>query len=189
MAQTQTSSPLYEIGFADKPGASAVSWPAVLAGATVAMATTVILATLATGFGLATISPWASRADPIAFTIGGGIWLIVMQWLSSAMGGYIAGRLRTRWVGVHSHEVFFRDTAHGLLTWALATIVVAALVAHGAASVADNAPQASMDAAKVAAAQKSAAAFAVFTSISMLLGAFIACVSAALGGQLRDEHP
>ncbi len=52
------------------------------------------------------------------------IWLIVTQWISAALGGYIAGRLRTRWMGTHAHEVFFRDTAHGLITWAVATILV-----------------------------------------------------------------
>jgi len=189
MAQPQTSTQINELGFADQAGASAVSWPAVLAGATVAIATTIILATLATGFGLATISPWKVQAAPIAFTIGGGIWLVVMQWLSSALGGYISGRLRTRWSGVHVHEVFFRDTAHGLLTWAAATIVVSALALHGAAAAVDTSPRAALDAAEIAAAQKSSAAFAIFTAISMLVGAFIACVSAALGGRLRDEHP
>jgi hypothetical protein len=45
------------------------------------------------------------------------------------MGGYLAGRLRTRWIGTHTHEVFFRDTAHGLITWAVASVLVAATVA------------------------------------------------------------
>ena len=55
------------------------------------------------------------------------IWLIVTQWVSAALGGYLAGRLRTRWIGTHPHEVFFRDTAHGLITWAVATILVVAV--------------------------------------------------------------
>jgi hypothetical protein len=62
------------------------------------------------------------------------IWLIVTQWLSAAVGGYIAGRLRTRWIGTHTHEVFFRDTAHGLITWAVATLFMASLLTSGAFS-------------------------------------------------------
>jgi hypothetical protein len=61
--------------------------------------------------------------------VNAAIWLIVSQWLSAALGGYIAGRLRTKWVGTHTHEVFFRDTAHGLITWSVATVAVAALLA------------------------------------------------------------
>ncbi len=75
-----------------------------------------------------------SWAGISAFTIAGAIWLIVMQWVSSIFGGYIAGRLRSRWEGTHVHEVFFRDTAHGLVTWALATVMVAALAAASAFS-------------------------------------------------------
>jgi hypothetical protein len=57
------------------------------------------------------------------------IWLIVTQWLSAALGGYIAGRLRRRWIGTHTHEVFFRDTAHGLVVWSVATVVMASMLA------------------------------------------------------------
>src|ERR1700712_4106632 len=64
-----------------------------------------------------------------------GIGLIVVQWLSSSLGGYVTGRLRTKWVGVHDHEVFFRDTAHGFLTWSLATVVGALLLASTASSI------------------------------------------------------
>lgn len=210
-----------------------------------------------------------------------------MQWLSAALGGYIAGRLRTRWVGTHTHEVFFRDTAHGLVTWAVATVIVAAVLAssvsslvsggaHAAAGAISTAsdqqgPSAAMtydidrlfrpsgnpssasaesasdarvetvyiayrtvatgsltdadrsylsnvvaaqtgitvaDAqqrvdmfvsdvlsaetkAKAAAdsARKAAAEASLFTALSLLVGAFIASVSAAIGGRLRDEHP
>jgi hypothetical protein len=69
------------------------------------------------------------------FTVNAAIWLIVTQWLSAALGGYIAGRLRTKWVGTHTHEVFFRDTAHGLITWSVATVVVAIVLAGSATSL------------------------------------------------------
>lgn len=107
------------------PSCSAVSWPSIFAGAATALGTTLILFALGSGLGFATASPWPGAGPSMkAFAIGTGVWLIVMQWLSSALGGYIAGRLRTRWVGLHTTEVLFRDTAHGLLAWAVSTILI-----------------------------------------------------------------
>jgi hypothetical protein len=105
---------------------SAVSWPAVIAGALVASAVTIILAALGGALGLSSVSAWsaASNPSPGTFTAFAAIWLIVIQWLSSGLGGYVTGRMRTKWADIHTHEVFFRDTANGLLTWALATVLV-----------------------------------------------------------------
>ena len=90
--------------------------------------------------GFAAASPWPGAAPAAeTFAITAAIWLIVTQWLSSALGGYITGRLRTKWTNVHTHEVFFRDTAHGLLAWAVATVIVAGVALStgmGAASTA-----------------------------------------------------
>ena len=118
------------------PSRSAASWSAILAGAAVATAVSLVLLALGSGLGLASLSPWSDRGvSATTFTVAGAIWLIVMQWLSALFGGYIAGRLRTRWVGTHVHEVFFRDTAHGFVTWAISTLVVAAVVAGSVSSV------------------------------------------------------
>jgi hypothetical protein len=267
---------------------SAISWPAIFGGAVVAASTSLILLLAGSGLGVASVSPWPNAgASATTFTVIAGIWLIVVQWVSSGMGGFVTGRLRTKWVRVHTHEVFFRDTAHGLLTWGLASLVgvmivasagssaigtgarVAATVASGAAQAAgaaaplaqsrgydvdsllrgekpefaasgastraevtrifasdiggDDMSQAdrsylvgmianrtglsSADAEKrvdeviarekaaatkareaADTARKSAAAFAIFTALSMLVGAFIASAAAAYGGSLRDEH-
>lgn len=266
---------------------SAASWPAIIAGAVVAVAVSLILLALGTGLGFASISPWSDRGiSATTFTVTTAIWLVVMQWVSAALGGYIAGRLRTRWVGTHTHEVFFRDTAHGLVTWAVATMLIAALVASsfvsaigggvravsdvasagargamsavsspasiynvdklfrsaapasapaagdpraeaghiianavvtGSVSDEDRAYLAEVVAAKSGiapadaqkrvddfvasatqaeakvkaeadAARKAAAEASIYTALSMLVGAFIASVAAALGGRLRDEH-
>jgi len=273
---------------------SAVSWSAVVAGAVVATAASLILFALASGLGLASVSPWpGSGASLTAFSVGTGIGLIVVQWIAASVGGYITGRLRTRWIGIHTHEVFFRDTAHGFITWALSTVIVTAIVATGVMSVASklvgaaghatagiasasapgsaqqgvSAPSdynidvlfrsaqpgttppaataearaeatriltrslttgavAAADQAYLAqlvaattgisqtdaqtrvdgviasvksdetktrqaadAARKASSAASIFTALSMVIGAFIACVSAALGGRLRDQHP
>lgn len=105
---------------------SAASWPAIFAGATAALAVSLLLAALGSGVGLSSISPWPnSGASPTGFTVLTAIWLVLMQWLSALLGGYLTGRLRTKWAGTHDHEVFFRDTAHGFVTWSLATVVTA----------------------------------------------------------------
>ena len=115
---------------------SAASWPAIFAGAVTAIAASLILVALGTGFGLASISPWLhSGASATTFKVMTAVWLIVVQWLSAALGGYITGRLRTKWVNTHSDEVFFRDTAHGFVTWALATVVGTAVLASAVGAV------------------------------------------------------
>jgi hypothetical protein len=122
---------------------SAASWPSIIAGAFVAAASTVILVALGSGIGFAAISPWPDRgASVTSFAVTTAIWLIVTQWISAALGGYIAGRLRTRWMGTHPHEVFFRDTAHGLIAWAVATILVVAVGASSFMSAARTAGRA-----------------------------------------------
>ena len=109
--------------------ASAVSWPAVLAGGLTAIAATLILLMVGAGLGFSAMSPWAHQgASASTLAVATVIWLIVVQWIASALGGYVAGRLRTTWTGIHGDEVFFRDTAHGLLSWALATLVGAVLL-------------------------------------------------------------
>jgi hypothetical protein len=177
---------------------SAVSWPAIFAGGMIAIAVSLIMLSLGAGLGFATASPWPHGGfDPGAFTIATGVWLIVTQWVSASVGGYLTGRLRTKWTGVHSHEVFFRDTAHGFLAWALGTVIVAALAAMAASASANSAMHAAAAAAYDSGlsqrdaedtARHGAAAFAIFTALSMLVGAFVGCVAAALGGQQRDEH-
>src|SRR6202167_2802106 len=118
------------------PSTSAASWPAIIAGAFVAAAVTLILLALGSGLGFASISPWPGKGvTATTFAATTAIWLILTQCVSAGFGGYLAGRLRTRWIGTHAHEVFFRDTAHGLITWAVATVGVAALVGTSLFSV------------------------------------------------------
>jgi hypothetical protein len=258
-------------------GKSAASWPSIFAGAFVAASATVMLVALGSGIGFASISPWSGHGVSVAtFAVSTAIWLIATQWIAAALGGYIAGRLRTRWIGTHAHEVFFRDTAHGLITWAVATILVAVVAAGSVMSAAGAAGHAVADAAATGAlmpydvdklfrststaagtaatearmeathivanafasgsvpdtdrtylaeqvaastgasrseaqarvdgliaavmqsqeklhadadkAKKAAAQASIYLALSMLIGAFIASVAAALGGRIRDQH-
>lgn len=172
----------------------ATDWGAIIGGALGAIGITIILFTAGSGFGLSTVEPWtfANRA-PETFVIGAAIWLIVMQWLSSAFGGYLAGRLRAKWIGPRADEVLFRDTAHGLLAWALATLVVAGLFmlgtfGTGAAVVATEGAEPAQAAAAMTEEMRAAAAnFSIVTAISLLVGAFIGAVAGGLGGYHRDE--
>jgi len=116
---------------------STVSWPAIIAGAFAAAGVSLILLALGSGLGFAAVSPWHDEGVSVTtFSIATAIWLIVTQWLSAGMGGYVAGRLRSRWLGTHEHEVFFRDTAHGLVTWAVASVLTAALLASSLGALA-----------------------------------------------------
>jgi hypothetical protein len=260
---------------------SAVSWQAIAAGTVVASAASLLLLTLGAGAGFGALSTWphpgASATKAITMT---AIGLIVVQWLSAGIGGYVTGRLRTKWTSLHTHEVFFRDTAHGLITWAAATLLVAIAVASTGGSTAretaraastvataatvdpydvdvllrpvDAAAQTSSETAsndirsqvtrilaagllkgdiptadrtyltqsvvaqarvsqddasarvdseisKIKAdhdraiqaadsARKAAEAASIYTAFAMLLGAFIACIAAVLGGHRRDVH-
>jgi len=120
----------------DKGQSSAVSWAAVSAGAFVAAALSLSLLALGTGLGFSAISPWSGEGAA-ASTIGIAsiIWLILMQIIAAATGGYLAGRLRTKWIDVHNDEVFFRDTAHGFLVWAVGLVITAAFLASAASTV------------------------------------------------------
>ncbi|SFA73997.1 hypothetical protein SAMN03159496_00089 [Rhizobium sp. NFR07] len=146
--------PLYQSGVSDVGVESAVpalAWGPVIGGAVAASATTLILLLFGSGVGLTIVSPWTNDSASAA-TVGitAGIWLVVVQWLSSALGGYLTGRLRTKWAGVHTDEVFFRDTAHGFLSWALATVVVAGLAGSAFTSLVGSGVQAAGSAASTA---------------------------------------
>ena len=116
--------------------ASAVSWSAILAGAAAASALSLILLILGTGLGLSSVSPWASAGiGATAFGVSTILWLSATQFVASGMGGYLAGRLRTKYVAVHDDEVYFRDTAHGFLTWAVASLITASVLASAVGAI------------------------------------------------------
>ncbi len=158
----------------DAPGTSpsAVSWAAILAGAAGAAALSLILLILGMGLGLSSVSPWSGQGvSATTFSASTIAWLTFTQLAASGMGGYLAGRLRTRWASTHTDEVYFRDTAHGFLAWAVATLVTAGLLttvigsivgagANAAGAVAGGAGTAAVAAAGpvVAGASKSGAA-------------------------------
>lgn len=147
------------VAASSESSASAVAWGPIIAGALTAGATTLILILLGSGLGLSVVSPWSSQGvSATTFAVSAAAWLIVVQWLSAALGGYLTGRLRTKWVNVHDDEVYFRDTAHGFLAWALATLLLVGLLGTALTSVVGGGVQAASTVASGAALGASAGA-------------------------------
>lgn len=105
---------------------SGEAWSAIIGGAVGAAAVSLILLVLGTGLGLSVLSPWSGSQTASEIAVTSIIWLILVQWVASAFGGYLTGRMREQ--TEPSDEVFFRDTANGFLAWALATLVAAAVL-------------------------------------------------------------
>lgn len=127
--------------------ASAVSWGAILAGASGAAALSLILLVLGSGVGLSSVSPWSnSGLGAKALGVSTIVWIIFTQLIAAALGGYIAGRMRTRWQNVQVDEVHFRDTAHGFLTWAVATLFTAALLTSTVSAILSGAADTTLSA-------------------------------------------
>ncbi|MDG4877163.1 hypothetical protein P9273_18880 [Mesorhizobium sp. WSM4935] len=148
-----------ELSGATESSSSAVSWGPIVAGAFAAATLTVVLMLIGSGLGLTMVSPWTgASASATTFAVSAAVWLIVVQWLSAGLGGYLTGRLRTKWVGIHDNEVYFRDTAHGFLAWALATLLVAGVFGSALSATIGAGVQAGANVAAGAAAGASSAA-------------------------------
>ena len=171
----------------------AISWSAVWAGAAVAVASSLLLSLAAAGLGYDTGLPGiVTRGSLKAFEPEIGAVAVLIQVLSAALGGYVAGRTRTIWTGLHDDESHFRDTAHGLVAWAVATlagvllaVLVLAPYAEGLAAAAAPAPVAS--AADALRAANIASQAALFIAIGMLLSAFVSAIAARIGGLRHEE--
>ena len=172
------------------PGKSGASWAAIIAGAFVAVSVSLILLALGSGLGFAEISPWPGRGvSGTTFTITTAIWLILTQWISAGLGGYVAGRLRTRWHGTHTHEVFFRDTAHGLITWSVATVLVAAVFAGSVSALVGGGVRAVSEAASASASAGAGAGAPMIYALDKLFrpATGVAAVNAQSGPDARLE--
>lgn len=122
---------------------SGVSWGAIFAGAAAAAALSLILLILGIGLGLSSVSPWKQDGlSAAAFGASTIAWITITQLVASGMGGYLAGRLRTKWAAIHTDEVYFRDTAHGFLAWAIASLATAALLTSVIGSIISGGVQA-----------------------------------------------
>jgi hypothetical protein len=145
-----TTATLTEIDQSDR---TTLSWGAVIAGAIAAAALTLFLMALGVGLGFSIVSPWSDQGvSGTTFHVVAGVYLVCVAMLASTVGGYLAGRLRTKWPGIHDDEIYFRDTAHGLVTWALATVLTAAVLGGATTHILAGATAGSVPAAGGAAA-------------------------------------
>ncbi|PIB91069.1 hypothetical protein [Caulobacter sp. FWC2] len=176
-----------ELSTADIPDEhqSPVSWDSILAGAAATVAMLFVLVSLGAGFGLKMSPRWPAGLEARDFTPTIGAVFIACQVAASMLGGYLAGRLRTKWLHIHDHETYFRDTAHGLLAWA-ASIV--GLLVLGALSVQTSAaPIGEPSAAEMIRVGQIGAQISLFLGIGALTSAFAASVAATIGGMRRDD--
>lgn len=171
---------------------SAVSWGAIVAGAAAGAALSLILLILGVGLGLSAVSPWVNEGiSAERFGMSTIIWLSITQLLSSALGGYLAGRLRTKWVDIHNDEVYFRDTAHGFLAWAVASLATAVLLTSVIGAILGGAIDAGAAASvnltdTTEIAREASAYAALWIFVALLIGAFSASLAATIGGKQRD---
>jgi hypothetical protein len=115
-------------------GGPAVSWGAIIAGALSAAALSFVLLAIGAAFGLSVTSPWdftgrETGETAAALGIGAASFLIVVHALASGVGGYLAGRLRSKLIGLRGDETYFRDTAHGLVVWAVSALTTILMIA------------------------------------------------------------
>jgi len=189
-----TDTPLVETHIDVVSPRAAVSWGAIFAGAAIAVASSIVLTLAGAGLGY-TLSysgvPTRSFLSGFSPTVGAGA--MVVQVLSGALGGYVAGRLRTIWHGVHEDEAHFRDMAHGLTAWAVATVVMVLLGASVLGPYADalaasaSSPPAPPTPEEARRAADIAAQAALFLAVGMLLSAFVAAVAGRIGGHRNED--
>lgn len=170
---------------------SGTSWGAILAGAVAAAALSLALTMLGAGLGLATTSPWSDHGmDASTAGIAAIAWVFATQILASALGGYLAGRLRMKWPDTQTDEVFFRDTAHGLLTWAVASLLAAALLGTALANALNSGVQAGATlAASPAGVAAQALGVAATERGAATAGAAPEATAGALGGTTMGATP
>lgn len=139
---------------------SAISWGAITAGAACSLAATLILVTFGVGAGLSIVSPWSGEGvSSAAAARTAGLMLVAVAMISSTVGGFVAGRLRPSWLGVHEDERYFRDTAHGLTAWAVATLISVAVLGGATTKIVGSAASGVTGAATIAASQSNAGGY------------------------------
>jgi len=130
------STPSEPVGSSHNHGThSGIAWGAVLGGSVVAAAFYITLLSLGAGFGLSVLLPWSSGVSLTKLETGVIVWLVFAEVMASALGGYLTGRLRVKWVLIHTDEVHFRDTANGFLSWAVALVLSVSFLLSTTASM------------------------------------------------------
>ena len=162
--ETPVSASPVVAGVAVEDRGSYVDWPAVLAGAVLAAAVSLLFLTFGSAIGLSLTEPFGRTDAPLFWAaVAIGLWLVWVQVSAFLVGGYVTGRLRRRHPGATEHEVEVRDGIHGLLVWGTG-IVLSALLAFGGLG-------------------------ALATSASNIVGSAAGAAASAAGDELAGANP
>ena len=169
---------------------SYLEWGGIFGGGVIACAISVVLLQFGASAGLALGSPTLANGGASWNVLVAGLWVVIVATASSAAGGYVAGRMRTRWEDSDESESEFRDGIHGIAVWALATLGAALFIAligsNGAAAVV-NPADAQLNQTTARLSANIAAIFSFATAAGSALGAAAAWFAATTGGQHRNE--
>jgi hypothetical protein len=101
-----------------------IQWTPIVAGGIAATALALVLHSFAVAIGLSVSSTAPTWRDAsIALVLLSGLYLLLAAIASYGFGGYLAGRMRSRLRTGTPEEIEFRDGIHGLLVWAIATLL------------------------------------------------------------------
>jgi hypothetical protein len=122
---------------------SYIDWAAVIAGALVGIAIVATLTAFGSAVGLSLTSPYLGRgAVAYGTAVAIAIWTMWVVISGHIAAGYIAGRMRHVTIETSPEEAEIRNGAHGLVAWAITTIIVtviASFAIFGGARALDNA--------------------------------------------------
>jgi hypothetical protein len=177
---------------AEQSRISYVDLPAILGGAILAVAISLVLVNFGAAIGLSVPHEYhAEGKNAWVGIIAVGLWGIWVQVLASMAGGYLAGRMRRPVAGSQDHEREIRDGAHGLLVWATGTIAVAIALGLSAALMAlTNEPHIAVPEKTPDTLQMEHNAtiiFAFITASTSLIAAVTSWWAATRGGDHRDN--
>ena len=119
-------------GLSENRNLSHVDWAAIIAGAVIASAISLVLLTFGSAVGLTLSSPFESEGmSAVGIAVALAIWLVIVQVWSFLAGGYVTGRMRRRALDATEHESDVRDGMHGLLVWGTGVVIGGLILASG----------------------------------------------------------
>ena len=107
------------------------SWSAVFAGVVASLVFQVLLVMVGFGFGLLTIDVPTADSAPKAVS-----WAVFTWWaVSGVISAFVGG-----WVAANFSDAFTSEgrATHGLMAWAIATLIVVGTATFGTGAIANN---------------------------------------------------
>jgi hypothetical protein len=103
-------------------------WGSIIAGAIAAAAVAFVLHSFAIAIGLSVSSTAPTWRDTsFALVLLSGLYLLLAALAAYGFGAYVTGRMRSVVVSASADDTAFVDGMHGLLAWALATLLAGLL--------------------------------------------------------------